>query len=45
MEHALYKLDKTKIIFENYCFIEIKLFQLTFNYLNFHAITYFIKYI
>lgn len=43
MEHALYRLDKTKIAFENHCPINVKLFQPTFNYSKFYAITHFIK--
>lgn len=43
MNHASYRLDKTKIIFENLCSIDAKLFQSTFNYLKFHIITYFVK--
>lgn len=43
MEHALYKLNKTKIVFDNHYPIEAKLFQPTFNYLKFHAITHFVK--
>ncbi len=45
MEHALYKLDKTKIAFENHRPIDAKLFQPTFNYPKFYAMTYFVKYI
>ncbi len=45
MEHALYRLDKTKIAFENHYLIDTKLFQPTFNYPKFHAMTYFVKYI
>ena len=43
MEHALYKLDKTKIAFENHHLINVKLFRLTFNYPKFHAMTYFVQ--
>ena len=43
MGHALYRLDKIKIAFENHCLINIKLFRLTFNYLKFHAIIYFLQ--
>ncbi len=43
MEHALYRLDKTKIAFENHCPINAKLFRPTFNYPKFHAMTYFVK--
>ncbi len=42
---ALYKLDKTKIAFENRCSINAKLFWPTFNYPKLHAMTYFVKYI
>ncbi len=45
MEHTLYRLDKTKIMFENYCLIDAKLFRPTFNYRKFHTITHFVKYI
>lgn len=41
--HALYKLDPKKIMFENYCLINAKLFQPTFNYSKFHTMTYFVK--
>lgn len=43
MNHTLYKLDKTKIAFENHCPIYTKLFYPTFNYPKFHAITDFVK--
>ena len=43
MDHALYRLGKTKIVFENYCPINTKIFQPTFNYPKFHAITHFVK--
>ena len=42
MEYALYKLEKIKIVFEYHWPIDSKLYQLTFNYLKFHAIIYFI---
>ena len=45
LEHALYRLDKTKIIFENYCLIDSKLFRTTFNYPKFHNMIHFVKYI
>ena len=32
IEYTLYRLDETKITFENHCLINIKLFQPTFNY-------------
>lgn len=41
MEHTLYKLDKTKIEFDNHCLIDPKLFQLRLNYQKFYAMTYF----
>ena len=43
MEHALYRLDNTKIAFENYCPINAKLFQPTFNYLKFYTMIHFVK--
>lgn len=43
IEYALYKLDKTKITFENHYSIYIKLFRPTLNYLKFHTITHFVK--
>ena len=43
MEHALYKLKKTKIAFKHYRLIDSKLCQLTFNYPKFHAVTYFTR--
>ena len=45
MKHALYRLNNTKIAFENHCPIDVKLFQPTFNYQNFHTLIYFIKWI
>lgn len=39
MEDILYKLDKSKIAFENHHLINAKIFRPTFNYLEFHAIT------
>ncbi len=45
MEHALYRLDKTKNAFENHCSIDAELFRPTFNYAKFHAMTHFVKYI
>ena len=41
MEHALYKLEKTKIAFKYHLLIDSKLCQLTFNYPKFHAISHF----
>ena len=43
MEHTLYRLDKTKITFENHCPIDVKLFQPIFNYPKFHTMTHFVK--
>ena len=45
IEHALYRLYKIKIVFENYHLINLKPFQSVFNYLKFYAIIYFIYYI
>ena len=45
MEHALYKLENTKIAFEYYWPIKSKLYQLTFNYPKFYAISHFVQYI
>ena len=41
MEHALYRLEKTKIAFEYYRPIDSKLCRPTFNYPKFYTITYF----
>ena len=43
IDHTFYKLDKTKIVFENHCPIDAKLFQPTFNYPKFCAMTHFVK--
>ena len=43
MEHALYRLEKTKIAFEHHWPIDSKLYRLTFNYPNFHAISHFVE--
>ena len=43
IKHALYKLEKTKITFEQYWPINLKLCQLAFNYLKFYAISHFIQ--
>ena len=43
IDHALYRLDKTKIAFENHRPIDAKLFRPTFNYPKFHAMTHFVK--
>ena len=45
IEYTLIKLEKTKIAFENYHLINIKLFQLSFNYPKFYAITHFLYFI
>ena len=45
MEHVLYRLRKTKIVFEYHRLIDSKLYQLTFNYPKFHAISHFVYYI
>ncbi len=42
MEHVLYRLEKTKIAFEQHWPINSKLCQPTFNYPKFHAISYFV---
>ena len=41
MEHALYRLEKTKIAFEHHRPIDSKLCRLTFNYPKFYAVTHF----
>ena len=41
MEHALYRLEKTKIAFEHHWPIDSKLCRPTFNYLKFYAVTHF----
>ncbi len=43
MEHALYRLEKTKIAFEQHRPINSKLCWPTFNYPKFHAISHFVK--
>lgn len=45
IEYLLYRLDKTKILFEKYCSINTKIFYHHFNYLKFDAIIHFFKYI
>lgn len=45
MDHTLYKLEKTKMAFEQYRPINSKLCQPTFNYFKFHAISHFVQYI
>ncbi len=42
MEHALYRLKKTKIVFEKYWPINSKLCRPTFNYPKFHVISHFV---
>ena len=42
IKYALYKLNKRKLTFENLDLIDLKLFQLIFNYLKFYAITHFV---
>lgn len=43
MEHALYRHEKTKIIFEYYWPIYPKLYRPTFNYSKFYAIYHFVQ--
>ena len=43
MEHALYRLKKTKIVFEQHWLIHSKLCRLTFNYLKFDVIRHFVQ--
>ena len=45
MEHALYRLEKTKIALEYHRPIDSKLYRPTFNYPKFHAISHFVEYI
>ncbi len=45
MEHALYKLEKTKIAFKQRRLIDSKLCRPTFNYPKFQAISDFVQYI
>ena len=42
MEYTLYRIEKTKIVFEHHYLIHSKLYQPMFNYSKFHAISYFI---
>ncbi len=42
IELALYRLEKTKITFEQHWPIDSKLCRLTFNYPKFHAINHFV---
>lgn len=41
----MYKLDKTKMVFEKLCSINVKLLWPVFNYLKSHILNYNIKYI
>ncbi len=43
MEHALYRLEKTKIAFEQHQPIDSKLCWPIFNYPKFHAISHFVQ--
>lgn len=43
MLYTLYRLNKIKIVFENYRLIDTKLFQPTVNYLKFYSMNYFVK--
>ena len=43
IEHALHKLENTKIAFEHHWPIDFKLCQPTFNYPKFYAISYFVQ--
>lgn len=45
IEYILYKLEKTNIVFKYYQPINLKLYQPTFYYLKFHAISHFVQYI
>ena len=45
IKHALYRLEKTKIVFEQHWLIDSKLCQSTFNYPKFHAISHFFQWI
>ena len=45
IEHALYKLEKTKITFEYHRPIDENLYQPTFNNAKFHATSHCVKYI
>lgn len=44
-EYIIYKLNKTKMIFEKGCAINAQLLWPIFDYYEFHAIKYFVKYI
>ena len=43
IEHALYRLEKTKMAFEHHWSIDSKLYQLTFNYPKFYTISHFVS--
>ena len=45
IEHALYRLEKTKIAFKYHWPIDLKLCQPTFNYPKFYLVTHFAQYI
>ena len=45
IKQALYRIEKTKITFEQHWLIDFKLCQLPFNYSKFHAISHFVWYI
>lgn len=45
IEHALYRLERTKKTFEQQRPINFKLCQTTFNYPKFYIINYYVKYI
>ncbi len=45
MEHALYRLEKTKIVFEHHHLVNLKLYRLAFNYPKFYTISHFVQYI
>ena len=43
IEHALYKIERTKITFKHHWPIDKKLCQTTFNYPKFHATSHFVQ--
>lgn len=45
LEHTLYILEKTKITFQQYWWINSRLYWLTFNYSKFYAIIHFVYFI
>ena len=45
MEHILYRLENTKIVFKHHRPIDSKLYQPTFNYPKFYVISHFVQYI